>query len=195
MPHEKFHIEHLDRLNDPARLEQTPPSVMWAALGNPSPRTIVDIGAGTGLFACSFAELAPDALIYAVDIEPEAVRWMLEHRAPSMCDRLRPLLGKETAVPLATGEADLTTMINVHHELADPVASYREALRLTQIDGQLLVVDWSPEAESGPPLHVRAPAQRIAEAIAAVGFEHVEIHEGFEYHSLITARKPAVCGL
>ena len=121
MPHEKFNVAHLERLDDPERLETLPPDVMWAALGNPAPQTIVDIGAGTGLFACQFAELSPEAIVYAVDTEPAAVRWMIEHRPASMCSRLRPILGREHAIPLATGEADLTVMINLHHELVDPV--------------------------------------------------------------------------
>ena len=90
----------------PAVSSYLPPAAMWEALGNPSPQTIVDVGAGTGLFACWFAEAAPDATVYAIDIEPAMVRWMLEHRHPSLCSRLQPLLGKESAIPLATGEAE-----------------------------------------------------------------------------------------
>jgi ubiquinone/menaquinone biosynthesis C-methylase UbiE len=196
MPHEKFSVAHLDRLNDPGRFEYLPPAAMWEALGNPSPQTIVDVGAGTGLFACWFAEAAPDATVYAIDIEPAMVRWMLEHRHPSLCSRLQPLLGKESAIPLATGEADLVVMINLHHELVDPHASYREALRLTRIGGQLLVVDWTPDGEEpGPPHHVRVTADQIADLASAVGFDQVTIHPPLPRHSLITARKPVICSL
>ena len=196
MPHEKFDIAKLEQLNDPSRFEYLPPELMWSALGNPQPRTIVDIGAGTGLFACGFAGLAPDSIVYAVDIEPAAVRWMHENKPAAGCPQLRPLLGSEHAVPLATGEADLVVMLNLHHELVDPVASYREALRLTQIDGQLLVADWMPSDETdGPPQHVRVSAEQIAEVVKSVGFEDVVIHAGLARHSLVTARKPIVCGL
>lgn len=196
MPHEKFSIAHLERLNDPARLEYLPPAVMWEALGNPSPGTIIDIGAGTGLFACHFADLASGATVYAVDIEPAAVRWMLEHRSPEMGSRFRPLLGRESAIPLATGEADLVVMINLHHELIDPIDSYREALRLTRIGGRLLVADWAPNDEDlGPPQRVRATAEHIAEVARTVGFGEITIHPALQYHSLLTARKPDICSL
>jgi len=196
MPHEKFSVAHLDRLNDPARFDYLPPEVMWDALGNPSPETIVDVGAGTGLFACRFAELSPNATVYAVDIEPTMVRWMLEHRHPSMCSRLQPLLGRENAIPLATGEADLVVMINLHHELVDARESYREALRLTRIGGQLLVADWLPnDEEVGPPQRIRVTAEHIADIARAVGFGDVTVHPDLPRHSLITARKPAVCSL
>jgi len=196
MPHEKFSIAHLDRLNDPARLEYLPPELMWEALGNPSPATIVDIGAGTGLFACRFAELAPAATVYAADIEPAAVRWMHEHRPESLCARLQPLLAAESAIPLPTGEADLVVMINLHHELIDPIASYREAIRLTRIGGQLLVADWAPnDIEMGPPQTVRASAEQIADVAGTVGFDRITVHPPLRYHSLVTAYKPEVCSL
>jgi ubiquinone/menaquinone biosynthesis C-methylase UbiE len=190
MPHEKFDVTKMERLNDPGRLEDLPPGVMWRALGEPSPGTIVDIGAGTGLFVCQFAEMAPNAELYAVDIEPAMVRWMLEHRPLHLCQRLHPLLGRETAIPLGAGEADLAVMITLHHELADPAASYREALRILRSRGQLLVADWLPgNMEGGPPQRIRVSADTIAGVLEQVGFEDVVAHPDLERHSLITARK------
>jgi SAM-dependent methyltransferase len=196
MPHEKFDMANLEYLNDEARLESLSPTLMWEALGNPDPQLIVDVGAGTGLFACQFAELAPRADIYAVDIEPRAVRWMLQNRPAAACARLHPVLGAESAVPVATGEADLVVMINLHHELICPVDNYREAARVLRIGGQLLVVDWVPDADpAGPPQHIRSTAEQIAEVVSAVGFEEIALHAGLPRHSMITARKPAVCSL
>lgn len=194
--YEKFNVAQLERLNDEGRFDSLPPEVMWRALGDPSPRAIVDIGAGTGLFSCRFAEMAPGAQVYAVDTEPTMVRWMLEHRPQYLCERLHPVLGQETVVPVGTGEADLAVMINLHHELADPRATYREALRVLRIGGQLLVADWAPSDEqAGPPQHVRASRGLIAGMLSVVGFESVVAHTDLPRHSLLTARKPAVCSL
>jgi SAM-dependent methyltransferase len=196
VPHEKFNMANLENLNDEARFEMLPPEVMWAALGNPDPELIVDIGAGTGLFACRFAALAPRAEVYAVDIEPKAVRWMLQNRPLAVCGRLHPVLGRESAVPIATGEGDLVIMINLHHELVHPVDNYREAARVLRVGGQLLVADWMPDNDpTGPPRHVRSTAEQISNMIAAVGFDEIASHPGLVRHSLITARKPSVCSL
>lgn len=196
MPHHKFDISRLERLNDSGRFESLPPDVMWQALGNPSPKTIVDVGAGTGLFACQFADRAPEAQVYAVDTEPTMVRWMLEHRPLHLCDRLHPLIGRESAIPLGSGEADLAVMINLHHELVDPRSTYREVLRILRIGGQLLVVDWTPGDEpDGPPQSIRASAESIEGMLSSAGFEPVTIHPDLPRHSLITASKPAVCAL
>jgi SAM-dependent methyltransferase len=191
MAHEKFEVADLERLNDEGRFKIMPPEVMWRALGDPNPKAIVDIGAGTGLFSCRFAELAPDAEVYAIDIEPSMVRWMVEHRPAHLCRRLHPLLGKEATVPLGTGEADLVVMMNLHHELADPDANYREALRLLDVGGQILVVDWAPGAQGEkPPQHIRASPELIAEALSVAGFESVTVHPDLPSHSMLTAIRP-----
>ena len=195
MPHEKFDIAKLERLNDVARFEQLDPELMWAAAATPDARTIVEIGAGTGLFTCRFAELAPKAEFYAIDIEPVMIRWMFQHRPEALSGRVHPLLAEETKVPLPTGEADLVMMLNVHHELADPRSSYGEVLRLLRIGGTLLIADWRPgDTGSGPPQAVRASAEQIADMIGTVGFYEITTHEGLPHHSLLTARKAAVCG-
>jgi len=195
VPHEKFDIAKLERLNDVARFQDLDPELMWAAASTPDARTIVEIGAGTGLFTCRFAELAPKAEFYAVDVEPAMIRWMFQHRPAALSGRVHPLLAEETKVPLPTGEADLALMLNVHHELADPRSSYSEVLRLLRIDGTLLIADWLPgDTGSGPPQAVRTSAEQIAEILSSVGFYEITSHEGLPHHSLLTARKAAVCG-
>jgi SAM-dependent methyltransferase len=196
VPYEKFDVTKLERLNDPARFEYLDPAVIWGAAHVDDPHVIIEIGAGTGMFSCRFAEMAPNAEVYAVDVEPTMVRWMFEHMPPAVSGRLHPTLADETVVPLATGEADVVIMINVHHELADPISTYREALRLLRIGGKIVIADWSPDdTAGGPPAHVRASAAQIGELLGKVGFADVCEHDGLPRHSLITACKPTVCGL
>jgi SAM-dependent methyltransferase len=196
VPYEKFDPTKLERLNDPARFEYLDPEAIWAAACVENPRTIVDIGAGTGLFACRLAQFAPEAEVFAIDIEPTMVRWMLENRSPEVCPGLRPMLGHEARVPLPTGEADLVVMINLHHELVDPIENYREALRLLRIGGKLVVADWRPgDVLGGPPNDVRVPATTITGLLRRVGFDDIRLHETLPRHSLVTGVKPAVCAL
>jgi SAM-dependent methyltransferase len=196
VPYEKFDVTKLERLNDPARFEYLNPETIWQAAGIADPCVVIEIGAGTGMFACRFAEFAPDADVYAVDVEPMMVRWMFEHRPSALSGRLKPMLSHETMIPLPTGEADVVVMVNVHHELADPTSTYREALRLLRIGGSVVVADWTPgDTAGGPPQHVRVSADQITELLGRVGFADVVAHGDLPRHSLISARKPAVCAL
>lgn len=191
MAHHTFDISKLERLNDPGRLETIQPTVMWAALGNPNPRVIVEIGAGTGLFAAAFAELAPASTVYAADSEPRMIDWMREHRPEVDLGRVIPVASTETSVPLDDRVADVLAMINVHHELADPDAIYAEALRLLAPGGKLLVVDWAPrDTPKGPPLAVRATADQLHRFLERVGFEQIEEHENaLAWHTVVTASR------
>lgn len=191
MGYEKFDVSKLDRLNDPARLEQIDPDVLWAAVGNPHPRAIVDIGAGTGLFAARFAQMATAATVYAVDTEQPMLDYIADHRAPGFGERLVPVLSTEVSIPLPDGIADLVVMINLHHELALPESIYAEAARLAARGGRLLVVDWAPGAEGrGPSQAVRVTSEQLMAAAEHAGFMDVAAHAGLAQHSLVTARKP-----
>ncbi len=189
MPYEKFDIARLERLNDPARFEYLDPAVMWDALGRPDPGAIVEIGAGTGMFAERFAAMAPSATIYAADIEPEMIEWMNGHRV-SGAGHIVPVLAEETRVPLDDGVADVVIMINLHHELAEPSGTYAEALRLLAADGVVMVADWLPgTGGERPPDRVRAAAETIERYLRDAGFASVTSHEGLARHSLVTGTK------
>jgi len=192
MAHQKFDVRKIARLDDVGRFETMKPDVMWDALGSPNPRVIVEIGAGTGLFAERFAALAPEATVYGVDTEEPMIEWMREHRNSVSEGRLIPVLSEETAVPLDDGIADLVTMLNLHHELADPAAIYREALRLLRPGGRMLVVDWAAaETPKGPPVHIRASGEQLAEHLENAGFTDVAVHhDRLPWHSLVTATRP-----
>jgi len=192
MAHMKFDLAKIARLDDPARFDDLDPEVMWQALGRPAPESIVDIGAGTGLFARRFAQMAPAATVYAVDTEPEMIAWIEEHRDAATGERLRTVLADETSIPLPDASADLVVMINLHHELAEPSGSYAEALRLLRPGGSLLVADWSRnDAPGGPPQEIRVTFDRLAGMLRDVGFEDVTGHAGLPRHTLVTARRGA----
>ena len=194
MPHLKFDIAKLERLNDPGRFDSIPPARLWEALGGPADsRVIVEIGAGTGMFAAAFSELAPHATVYATDIEDAMLEWMRLNRPQVAEGRIVAIRSEESHVPLADGIADVVFMINLHHELAEPDAMYAEARRLLKPGGRLLVVDWAlKETPKGPPAAVRASVSRLAEYLHDAGFENVHVDDGtLQWHMLATAVCPA----
>lgn len=192
MAHEKFDMRKLEKLNDPGRFETLRPLVMWEALGRPEPHVIVEIGAGTGLFAATFAGLAEGSVVYAADTEQTMIDWMRAHRPEVAAGRVLPVHSRETHVPLDDGVADLVVMINLHHELVDPAAVYVEASRLLAEGGQILVVDWAPiETPRGPSLSVRIGPADAEAFLEAAGFSDVTAHDTLPWHWLVTGSKPA----
>ena len=188
MAHLKFDLAKLERLNDPGRFETLIPGAMWEALGEPADaRVIIEVGAGTGLFAAEFAARAPQATVYAADLEPSMVAWMSENRPETASGRLVPLLSEESHVPLEDGIADVVVMINLHHELAEPEASYRDVVRLLAPGGRLLAVDWAHrETPKGPPMAVRISAEEASAFLARAGLTDVRAHDTLPWHWMVT---------
>jgi SAM-dependent methyltransferase len=188
----KFDPAKTARLDDPGRLDDLRPDVMWHALGDPDPSVVVEIGAGTGLMSEQFAALAPRSTVYAADTAQPMLDWIARVRARLVeAGRIVPVLASETKVPLPDGIADVVAMVNLHHELDDPAATYRDAARLLAAGGRLLVVDWAPrETPKGPPLAVRAQPSEIEALLVGAGLGDVREHEGLPHHTLITAVKP-----
>lgn len=191
MGHLKFDPAKLERLNDPARFESIRPEVLWGRAGIETPTVIVEIGAGTGLFAAKFAELAPASTVFAADTEPVMIEWMRANRAEAARGRVIPLLSRETEVPLPDAMADLVAMVNLHHELADPEALLSEALRILRPGGRLLIADWAVrETPKGPPLAVRVTAAALRSQLRAAGFVDVEAdEEALPWHSVASATR------
>lgn len=191
MGHQKFDLAKLEKLNDPGRFDTLIPEAMWDALAVKAPRAIVEIGAGTGMFASRFAEFAPAAVVYAVDMEPAMIDWLRENRPLVAEGRIVPVLSQEAAIPLQDGVADAVVMINLHHELAEPDALYGEAHRLLRPGGRVMVVDWAPiETPRGPSMAVRATPALLMEHLERAGFADVAEHgRVLPWHSLVTATK------
>ena len=186
----KFDPAKLDRLNDPQRLSYLDPETIWTALGVKKPGVIVDIGAGTGLFALQFRMLAGEGTVYACDIEPQMIAWMEENLPSRYRDSIIPLKMEESRIPLDDGLADAAYLINVYHELEEPAALFRDARRVLAPGGTLAVVDWKAEpTPSGPPLAHRLPAGRAIRDLEAAGFAGVQERKDLEYHYIVTGRK------
>lgn len=190
MHEKKFDPKQLHKLNNPQRLVDIPPDLLWARLNLEQPDILVDIGAGTGLFSVAFADYLPQGKIFACDTSEVMIRWMNEQIVPRH-PRIVPLQTTETAIPLADTLADLVVMINLHHELDAPEALLREAWRILRDGAAILIVDWKKTAMAeGPPESIRCRPEQVKDQLVAAGFDEVQRFDDLKKHFLVIARKP-----
>jgi SAM-dependent methyltransferase len=169
-------------LDDTARFAYVSPDALLAELALLPSATLVDFGAGTGLYAIALAQRRPDLRVVALDEQPE------------MLDHLRTAIGRagvinvEAADPSALGalrgRAGGVLALNVLHELGD--AALDELRGLLSPDATALFVDWNAEVERpvGPPRdHVYSPGD-AARRLEAAGFT-VEIRAPLPYHYVL----------
>ncbi|MCX7981888.1 MAG: class I SAM-dependent methyltransferase [Syntrophales bacterium] len=194
MRRKKFNPEKILKLNNPERLKDIPTNFIWERLQlKETPKKIVDVGAGTGLFTVAFSQLAPLATVFACDIAPEMITWLKEKVSP-LHPQIVPLLMEECHLPLPEGVVDLLYMINLHHELEQPIELLTDCRRVLKPTGILFIVDWKAEkTEHGPPLPLRVPPEVVERQLQETHFVVLSRHEEMKYHYLIIAQKNPQC--
>ncbi len=83
-----FNPEHGKRLEDPARLEALPQAAVVDLLRLSGAETVVDYGAGTGIYTVAVAAAVPDGKVFAVEALPQLAELLRQKITPELADRL-----------------------------------------------------------------------------------------------------------
>jgi cyclopropane fatty-acyl-phospholipid synthase-like methyltransferase len=102
-------------------------------LGLASGKNVADIGAGSGWFTVRAARrVLPDGTVYAVDINPEAVRYIKNRAAQEKLSNIETTLGQPDDPLLPAASIDAVLLLKTYHEVAHPMTllrNLRPALR------------------------------------------------------------------
>jgi len=113
------------------------------------PRSSLDVGCGPGLAAQVFSKTIAnvagiDASAAFIDIARE--------RLPGRNLRV----GEMETLPYADGSFDVVTGFNAFQYAASPVNALREARRVTQPDGAVVIATWGPPEDCEAAAHLKA---------------------------------------
>ncbi|HEY5387487.1 MAG TPA: class I SAM-dependent methyltransferase [Thermoleophilia bacterium] len=193
---EKFDPSHAFKLENPERLVELPPARLVELLRLTGAETVIDFGAGTGMYSLPIAESLPNGTLYAVDEQQvllDRLRQKLREHRPA--GRVEPLLNTADHVPLPDGAGDRILMINVLHHIYDEPAALAEVVRLLAPGGLLVLVEFARmDRPVGPPNDHVLAADELHAVVASLGLTELAAYEPGEvgrYHVAIVARKPA----
>ncbi|MGL4990836.1 MAG: class I SAM-dependent methyltransferase [Sarcina sp.] len=184
MTHHKFDPKKLEKLNNPKRVESLNLELLIKELNIPSNSTLVDIGAGTGVFSEELLKLIPDSKCYAYDISNDMITWINENRVPNLNSRLFVSLMEENKIPANDNFADLAFMINLHHELENSDILTKEVYRIIKTNGKILICDWKEGAH-----HHFVKKDVIINDLKNAGFENIKEIDASENLVCIIATK------
>jgi len=189
-----FDPGHAGKLEDPARLEALPQAAVVDLLRLRGAETVVDYGAGTGIYTVAVAASLPRGRVLAVEALPRLVELLREKITPELADRLVIVETSDNVVPLDDGEADRVVMVDVLHHLYDQPEALEEVARVLRPGGLFVVLDWGDEERpvGPPPGHVLGLGA-VRGIVAGMGLDVVEAHEPGEllpYHVAVVAAKP-----
>jgi ubiquinone/menaquinone biosynthesis C-methylase UbiE len=121
-------FEDVDRwvaeFESPERDRQQKPDEVVAALKLRSSDRIADIGAGTGYFTRRFAKSAAGGTVYAVDLEPNMLRYIAKRARTEGQKNVVPVLGLPESPMLPPDSVDVIFICNTIHHIEERSAYY-----------------------------------------------------------------------
>ncbi len=89
-------------------------------------KDVADIGAGSGWFTVRAAKrVIPGGEVYAVDINPEAIKYINERLAKNGIQDVKTILSKPDNPLLPPESVDAVLLLKTYHEVANPVTLMR----------------------------------------------------------------------
>jgi ubiquinone/menaquinone biosynthesis C-methylase UbiE len=105
-------------------------------------KNVADIGAGSGWFTVRAARrVANSGKVYAVDINPEAMKYIQDRAHKEQLTNVETILGKPDSPLLPTNQIDAVLMLKTYHEIADPVSLMRNLRSALRPDALVGVID------------------------------------------------------
>lgn len=185
----KFDTKKMHHLNNPERLKDIPPEVIWDKLNLSNAKTLVDLGAGTGFFSKEFSRMPGIEKVYALDIADDMINYMQGHLQDSFPE-ISPRKMDESQTGLADAIADAVIMINLHHEFHEPVSMLKEIRRILKPEGKVAIIDWAyKEMEHGPPLTKRYKPEQVIKQLRETDYTQITEYHELPKNFLIIAQK------
>lgn len=159
--------------DDPQRDEWQKPHEVIEALKLAPDAIVADIGAGTGYFAVRFAHMIPKGKVYATDIEPEMVQYLVMRAKREGLPNLISVQGKpeDAALPEAV---DLAMLVDVYHHIDDRGAYFGKLARSFRPGGRLAIIDFTMDSDIGPPPRARIAPGQVKRELAEAGYALAE---------------------
>lgn len=91
-------------------------------LGIAPGRSVADIGAGSGWFTVrAAARVGESGIVYAEDINPEAITYITKRAEKQKLKNIKPILGTTDDTKLPANSVDAVLLLKVYHEMEHPV--------------------------------------------------------------------------
>jgi predicted methyltransferase len=161
--------------DDPKRDAWQKPHDVIQALALKSDAVVADIGAGTGYFAARLANMLPGGKVYAVDVEPDMVKYLGERAKKEKLGNLVPIAGAADDARLPE-TADVIMLVDVYHHIDQRDRYFRRLRASLKPGGRLAIIDFRMDSPAGPPKSARIAPERVVAELKAAGYSLTQEH-------------------
>jgi SAM-dependent methyltransferase len=156
-----------------------------------APNAIVaDLGAGTGYFSVRIAKRAPQGKVFAVDIEPDMLRYLGERKHHEHLPVLQPVQASADAANLPE-PVDLVLVVDTYHHIDNRTAYFAKLGQSLRPNGRLAIIDFKLDAPEGPPPEFRVPPEKVTAELEAAGYRLVATHPFLPRQYFLVFRRKA----
>jgi SAM-dependent methyltransferase len=112
-------------------------------------KTVADIGAGSGWFTVRAARrVGASGLIYAVDINPEATRYIADRAQKEHLANVKTILNQADDAMLPANAIDAVLFLKAYHEVANPVVLLKSLRASLHPGAKIGIIDRNGDGEN-----------------------------------------------
>jgi SAM-dependent methyltransferase len=118
-------------------------------LGISKDKNVADIGAGSGWFTVrAAARVGESGTVYAVDINPEAIRY-IDHRVEEAhLENVKAILSRSDDPMLPANSVDAVLLLKTYHEVEKPIALFENLERSLRPGAKIGIIDRNGNGEN-----------------------------------------------
>jgi len=161
--------------DDPERDAWQKPHAVIEALALKPDAAVADLGAGTGYFAARLANMLPKATVYAVDLEPDMVKYLGERAKREGLANLKPVQATAGEARLPA-KVDLVLLVDVYHHIEARERYFRALAASLHPGARVAVIDFRLDSPEGPPKAARIAPEQVKAELARAGYALAEEH-------------------
>ena len=151
-----------------------PPEKIMDLIGLKTGMIIGDIGAGGGRFTVWFADrVGETGKAYANDIKKDYLDYLMERCEKNGFKNVIPCFGSADEPNIPEGVLDIAFMINVYHQLDNPVPLLKNIIPSLKPDGILTIVELDPKRSNWP--FYKVPKEKVLNEAKQAGYELIKI--------------------
>ena len=161
--------------DDPQRDAWQKPHETIQALGLAPDATVADLGAGTGYFSARLANMLKAGRVYAVDLEPDMVKYLGERAKREALANLVPVQAAPDDARLPA-KVDLVLVVDVYHHIESRERYFRALRKSLNPGGRIAIIDFRADSPEGPPAAARIPPERVKAEMKKAGYVPIAEH-------------------
>jgi SAM-dependent methyltransferase len=164
--------------DDPARDAWQRPAEVIELLHITPGSAVADLGSGTGYFVSWLSRaVGPGGKVLALDVEPKMIEFVTQRAEQQKLPNVEPRLVAADDPGLAPGSLARVLIVDTWHHIDDRAHYAAKLLASLAPGGEIWIVDFTPEADIGPPARYRVSAEQAVSELQAGGLR-AEIVQG-----------------